>query len=450
MSDEPQNPARRPRVLLLASSCNPEWVSSPLVGWSLSKAIRSLVHAHIVTQIRNRDAILRAGLREGVDFTAIDSEAVARRAYQLGQKLRGGEGKGWTVGTAVGALTYPYFEKLVWAQFGRRIASGEFDLVHRVTPMSPTISSPISTPIKNAGVPFLVGPLAGGVPWPKGFDDARRAENEYLSYVRDFHRLLPGYRSMRRDATAVFVASRNAYEQMPRDLRRKCFYLPENAIDPSRFTRRRTRRAEKPLRCVFLGRLVPYKGADMLLDAAVPLLRAGAMTLAILGDGPQTPQLRRRVTEEKLSDVVRLAGWVEHARVQDYLSECDLFTFPSIREFGGAVALEAMAVGLVPLVMDYGGLGELVTPRTGFLLRMGNREQIVARLRTLLSHLCEHPEEIDAKSNAALRRAHEQFTWEAKARQIAKVYDWVLGRADRPVLPMPTPDLPTGIEQPDC
>jgi glycosyltransferase involved in cell wall biosynthesis len=143
-----------------------------------------------------------------------------------------------------------------------------------------------------------------------------------------------------------------------------------------------------------------------------------------------------------VSVVVLLARCVEHARVQSFLADADLVTFPSIREFGGAVALEAMAVGLVPVVMNYGGLGELVTEKTGFLLPMGTREQIIERLRSLLTHLCDHPQEIDAKSPAALRRAHEQFTWPAKARQVVQVYDWVLGRrTDRPIFPMPTPDV---------
>ena len=48
------------RVLLLAEACNPEWTSVPLVGWSHSRAISNLTDAHLVTQLRNRDAILRA------------------------------------------------------------------------------------------------------------------------------------------------------------------------------------------------------------------------------------------------------------------------------------------------------------------------------------------------------------------------------------------------------
>jgi hypothetical protein len=58
------------RALLIAEACNPEWVSVPLEGWSHSRAIASIVDAHLVTQVRNRDAIQRAGLTEGNEFTA--------------------------------------------------------------------------------------------------------------------------------------------------------------------------------------------------------------------------------------------------------------------------------------------------------------------------------------------------------------------------------------------
>ena len=168
-------------MLLIAEAANPEWVSVPLVGWSHARAIAEVSDAHLVTQVRNRDAIVRAGLTEGREFTAIDSEAVAKRAHQLATLLRGGSGVSWTTVTAVNAVAYPYFEHLVWQQFGARIARHEFDIVHRITPLSPTTSSSLARKCAAAGVPFVLGPLNGGVPWPKGFDAARRREKEWLS-----------------------------------------------------------------------------------------------------------------------------------------------------------------------------------------------------------------------------------------------------------------------------
>lgn len=439
-SQQPQQP--RPRALLIAEAANPEWVSVPLEGWSHSRAIMGLTDAHLVTQIRNRDAIVRAGLIEGRDFTAIDSEAVARRMHRLTAFLRGRSGVSWTTATALNAVSYPYFEHLVWRTFERRIRSGEFGLVHRITPLSPTTPSGIAARCASAGVPFVMGPLNGGVPWPKGFDQARRREKEWLSYVRDGYKLLPGYHATRQNAAAILIGSRDTWNQMPRSYYHKCFYVAENAIDPSRFQKRRCRKAALPIRGVFIGRLVPYKGADMLLEAALPLLKDGRMTLDIVGDGPQMPKLREFVAREDLASSVTLAGWVKHEKVQDRLVEADVLTFPSIREFGGAVALEAMAVGVVPVVTRYGGLGELVSDKTGFLIEMGSRAQIIGRLRETLEALAANPALIDQKADAAYRRAHEQFSWDAKARHTVAVYDWVLGRAGvRPQFAMPTPDL---------
>src|SRR5687768_8940574 len=132
---------RRLRPLLIAEAANPEWVSVPLVGWSHARAIMDVTDAHLVTQVRNRAAIERAGLVEGKDFTAIDSEAVARRAHQVSSMLRGKSGVSWTTSTALQSLGYPYFEHLVWVKFGHSLRSGEFELVHGITQLCPATPS---------------------------------------------------------------------------------------------------------------------------------------------------------------------------------------------------------------------------------------------------------------------------------------------------------------------
>ena len=55
---------RKPRILLVAELCNPDWVSVPLVGWSHARALPEVVDSHLVTHVRNREGI-EAGLEGG-------------------------------------------------------------------------------------------------------------------------------------------------------------------------------------------------------------------------------------------------------------------------------------------------------------------------------------------------------------------------------------------------
>jgi len=133
-----------PRILLIAEAANPEWASVPLIGWSLSQALREIADVHLVTHIRNREAVLAAGLVEGRDVTIIDNEKVAGPVWKLASRLKGGDGKGWTTLAAFSSLSYYSFEMEVWRHFKDRLAAGEFALVHRITPLSPTHQSLIA------------------------------------------------------------------------------------------------------------------------------------------------------------------------------------------------------------------------------------------------------------------------------------------------------------------
>ncbi|MEP0964099.1 MAG: glycosyltransferase family 4 protein [Roseobacter sp.] len=420
------DPISRPRILLIAEAANPEWVSVPLVGWSLAHALREVADVHLVTQIRNKEAILRAGYTEGTDFTAIDSEAISKPMHKLAQVLRMGSGKGWTMNTAIAVLSYPYFERLVWQRFGSDIKAGHYDIVHRVTPLTPTTVSPIAAKCAAAGVPFMVGPLNGGVPWPKGFDTERRREREWLSYVRDAYKLMPGRSRMLKSTAAFLAGSRHTASEIPEDLQDRVYYCPENAIDTTRFSRIAEQHTEGPLRAVFIGRLVPYKGLDMGIEAARPHLESGAMRLDVIGDGPMRGALEAMVQDAGLGDAVTFHGQMAHETVQDIAVQSNILLFPSIREFGGGVVLEAMSLGVVPVIVDYAGPGELVTPETGFAVPIGSRDEIIVALRHALDGILENRDTLPSMAKHAQTRVFDDFTWPAKARKIVEIYTKVL------------------------
>ena len=400
---------------MIAEAANPEWVSVPLVGWSLARALRDVADVHLVTQVRNRDAILRAGWDEGKDFTAIDSEALARPMWRVAEVLRQGDGKGWTTVQAINALVYPHFERLVWRRFGNEIRKDAFDIVHRITPLSPTIQSPLASRCAAADVPFVLGPLNGGAPWPAGFEAERRAEKEWLSSVRSVYKLLPGRGATLRHASAIIAGSRHTESEIPEQHRGKTVYIPENGIDPARFVR--SAAPGGTLRGAFVGRLVPYKGPDMLLEAASPLLRAGRFKLEIIGDGPMMPALKAQADD---LPGVTFHGWKPHGDVQEILASCHVLPFPSIREFGGGVVLEAMATGVVPIVVDYAGPGELVVPGTGIKVPCGHRAVIVDAFRDALTALADDPSGLPAMAAAGRARVESHFLWSRKAEQIAR------------------------------
>lgn len=401
-----------------------------MVGWSLAQALSRVAKVHIVTQIRNRDAFERAGLVEGRDFTAIDSEAIAKPLWALGSVLRMGEGKGWTALQLINALSYPHFERLIWRKFGAAITRGDYDIVHRVTPLSPTISSKLAGKCARAKVAFIVGPLNGGVPWPKGFDAERRREKEWLSYLRSAYKMLPGRGAMLRHAAAIIVGSNHTKSEIPAPYQDKTFYIPENAIDPKRFHHVAAPQ-DGALRACFIGRMVPYKGPDMLLEAALPMLKSGRLQLDLIGDGPMLPGLRTFVAQHGIDAAVTFHGWLDHAQVQDVACRAQLLSFPSVREFGGGVVLEAMALGLVPMIVDYAGPAELVTTDIGIKIPLGSRAEIVAGFGKALSDLIESPQNLPEMAQKARDRIASHFTWDQKAAQILAVYHWVLGTSSR-------------------
>jgi glycosyltransferase involved in cell wall biosynthesis len=428
----------RLRILLVAESCDPRGRAGFLIGWLQARALRERFDVHVVTETASRAGLIELGLVEGVDFTAINATPLKRARDGVRDVIFGrGSERGWGLWQALSLPAIAWFEWRVWRRFRKRLRAGAFDLVHRIVPISPDQPSVLALHIQSTGVPLVVGPLNGGLPWPEGYAKVRRAEGEWTSYLRGMIRLVPGLEAVRANADALLLGSRDMIARNPPRYRDRAIYLPENGIDPSRFSVERSRKPALPLRIAYLGRLVPFKGPDLVLESARALLARGDATLRIVGGGPMRDVLAARVAALGLGEVVTLVGDVDHHQVQQELAEADLMCAPSIREFGGAVVMEAMYMGAVPVVVDYGGPPEYAAPDCAFLLPLGDRNTIIAALSAVLERIAADPAQLEAMSAAGQRRARALFEWEAKAAMLGQVYRWVLEGGEKPDFGMP-------------
>ena len=419
------------RPLLIVEGANPNLTSASLVGWSCARSIAAKTSAHLVTHWRNRDAFIECGLVEGEDFTAIDTRRIQDLSWRVTKTLSRGDAFSWGLYAALSNLVYPFFERAVWHTFKSRLNSGEFDVVHRILPLSPTTPSWLAPRLKHACVPFILGPLNGGVPWPNGFHHLRKAEKDFGGILRPLHRLQPGHRSTYAHASAILAGSRSAFKSIPKRCHDKCIFLPENAIEPLRFPLTvRSQRAAGPLRVVFIGRLVALKGVDMLIEAAIPMILSGALKLEVMGDGPERKSLAEKLESHGIPANSVLIGWIEHKDLSRQLKSADLLAFPSIREFGGGAVLEAMALGVTPVVLNHGGPAELVPPGCGHVLPLASSSQIVSSMRQLFEYYVARPGELNIMGTAAQAHVRRYFTWEARSEQIVESYRWVLNQQD--------------------
>ena len=413
------------RVLILADSCNPEWPSLPVVGY---KAVRSIsMHAEVVlaTHVRNREAIEKAGGCGNAEVHYIDNEFVAKPMFALSKLLRGGNAVGWTTHIATVYPSYLAFERQVWKQFKGQLNAGEFDVVHRITPMSPTIPSPMA---KWSPVPFVLGPLNGGLKWPAQFKSEFKREKEYLTYLRGIYRLLPYYRTTYSHSAAILAGFQHTIDDLPeRDLDRVIDF-PEVGIDPEVFNTSGARPVRDKKTILFAGRFVPCKCPDVPVSAFARNPELRKHRLVMVGDGPERERIESIIEEHSLQDCVELLSWRTQAEVGELMRESDVFAFPSIRELGAGAVVEAMASGLSMAAVDYGAAAGLVTPECGVKIPLGTREQLIERYSISLEELLSDNERLRSTGQAAHERALRLYSWDAKALRTLEVYRWVTGQ----------------------
>jgi len=416
------------KILLSAYACEPDKGSEPGVGWHWALELAQRGHqVYVITRRSNKPAI------ETVLHTLPESWALHFIYVDL---------PSWCVAIkdAYRNLTYHgYYLLWQWVAFvvaKRYHRESPFDRVHHVTYVS--IRQPSFMGL--LGIPFYFGPVAGGETIPpalrKSFPLARQGRELLRDFVNAWVAVDPLMNLTFATATRIVVSSAQTQQLLPRRYRHKATVqlaigmtvnsdrtpgspAPEITFPPG---------SDRPFKILYVGHLLYLKGIHLALQA-LPLVLAACpqVQLTIIGKGEDDLWLKAMAIQLGLNNQVQWIDWMDQATLFQHYPQYDLFLFPSLRDSGGMVVLEAMAHGLPVVSFDLGGPGVIVNDHCGQVISAQNRSEqaIVGQLATTLNTLIQAqdtPEglaHLHALKAGALARVTD-FQW---SRLVGQLYD---------------------------
>jgi glycosyltransferase involved in cell wall biosynthesis len=413
----------RKKVLVSAYACNPSGSlhlhpGEDLTGWRFVGQISCFHDVWVITHEYNRAGIRAAGAggeggRMRFHFLKLPRPLGALYRVEFGQRIY-----------------YYLWQIKAWRTARRLHREIGFDLAHHVTFGNDWIASYIGAFLP---VPFILGPVGGGQRTPRGllgeYTAGGRLSERGRNAAQWFGRHDPVRRLCLRKAKAILVCNKETRDRIPKSLRGKTVFFPVNGVsrqdvdsgppaDPG----------PRPFRVFMAGRFHRLKGFALAVRGFHLFARSFPDSeFVIVGNGPEEAALCRLVAKLGLESKVRFVGWLPRVSLLGEMRLSDVFLFPSFRDGGAAVVVEAMAAAKPVIGLDSGGPGLHIEPGWGFKIEPRDPVHVVGEIARALEALRRDPTLGVAMGKAARRRVEEYYLWERHGDRLRKIYAMALG-----------------------
>ncbi len=414
------------RILLSVFSCGPHRGSEEGVGWNWAVETASLGHQVV--------ALTQTELR-----TEIDAElASGRLPPTLRFEFFMPPWLDWLQrqGVALGLeqltwhLVHLLWQILAYRHARKHLADWNVDLVHHVT--FGGIRHP--TLMGRLPIPMVLGPLGGGERAPLALRRGLRWRGWLLDAVRDLHTWLMRFDPITRwacaDAVAIYVKTAQSGRVLPARHRDKIDVRLEIGTREVAEQARPEHRAGEPLKLLFAGRFLYWKGMHFGIEGLSRLLDRGIEArLTMLGRGPEEAAWRQLAAELEVDHAIDWLPWVQQSEIGELYRRHHALLYPSLHDSSGNVVLEALNHGLPVVCLDLGGPAEMVDPSCGRVIE--TRGHSAAGCAQAIADALEEL----ARSNGLLHRLSRGARARAESRRwpavVASLYADVSRRLQR-------------------
>lgn len=325
---------------------------------------------------------------------------------------------------------YPSFYRQARKWISRALREGEkFDLFHQLTPLAMRFPCPGV----GFGVPFIVGPLAGSMSNPPGFESECGSVPLYtrLRFLDDFRfRRDPWLRRTYAGAEIVLCSSPYVVDIVAKAGPKRCEVFCEVGIETLGPARAPRQRRPGELKLLHVGRAVRTKGLRDAVRAMAQVSDLPGVTLEVAGGGEELEPCRREAEQLGVSARIQFHGRLPREQIEQLYMDGDVFLFPSFREPTGIVLFEAMRHGLAVITTDRGGPGYIVDKTCGIQISPRTPDQFAGDLAAAIRRMANDADLLNTLSAGARARTEEIGLWENKIDQMMKFYKEAVNRPD--------------------
>lgn len=399
-----------PRVLLSAYQCGPGLGSVSQIGWEWYSRLAQKLPVTLVTHIRNRPALEKAGAPlPGTAVVYIDTEWFAGPLYRVASWLFPRSEHPVFLISSMDFYLYDWVALRTLRRLRKQGAA--WDIVHQPTPVSPLAA----TRLYKLGIPLILGPWNGGLRSPSEYPEIMREESAWVYPIRKLGRWVDRLIGSYRNARTILTATLATRAGIPTEFGPKCSDMLENGVDLDVFKPcdwPASPSPERPLEILFVGRLLPFKGVPMLLEASARL--QFPFRLTIVGTGSEEGPLRILAESLALKEKVVFMGALPLVEVAKQMALAHVFCLPSVRESGGGVLLEAMATARPVIALAYGGPAEIIDDEVGRLIPSTGREPVIGEIAKTLADVFDNPGQWRQRGLAGRQRVEQRYAWPVK------------------------------------
>jgi len=324
------------------------------------------------------------------------------------------------------------FNTSLWKVLRKGYKRSDFDLLHVLAPFSPRFPSSAY----KLRVPYVIGPLMGGVKIQRGFEEISRKEPWYfqLRHLDGLRfQLDPFLVNTYTKASRILTMGPYLDEMLPSPFRKKTTNISSIGVNLVDFQENipapEALPDGNPLKLLYVGRLVPFKGLQYVVRSLGKLDPSFDFHLTVVGDGPSREDVKMEAANLGLADKISWVGAVPHDQVPKYFAGRDIFCFPSMNEAGGIVVLEAMATGLPVICLDRGGPGTIVDSTCGIKIEAVTPDQVAEDIAQAIRKIGQDRETLNRYKQGALEKV-KAYDWDALAPLMEEIYRSVLGVRD--------------------